>query len=239
MHRPAESSTPQLTGELTNLLDGSLRVEDFVATVVHEAAQPLTAIEMLARALRTAGESIPLEEREQLLQDIENQARFLRDLANWMLRPFARETGKFDDFVMRAAERCGPLAPEHQIVATPNANGVVVTCEPVRLEASIRNLVKNSAANAPAGSEIVIGTSAGPRHVIVSVSDVGSGIPKSEWKRVFRPYTKLEGERSVASGLGLFIAHSFALQHGGFARVAESGPGGTTIELTLSVAAAG
>lgn len=235
MEPPTEAPTPQLTGELTNLLDGTLRVEDFVATVVHEAAQPLIAIEMLARGLRSGGEAIPPEEREQLLQDIENQARFLRNLANWMLRPFARETGGFDDFVMQAAERCRPLAPEHRIVTTPGAMDTLVTCEPVRLEASIRNLVRNSAANAPAGSEISIDTSARSKHAVVSVSDSGSGIPEAEWERIFHPYTKLEGERTAASGLGLFIAHSFAVQHGGFARVAKSGPDGTTIELALSV----
>lgn len=235
MEGQAEAPTPQLTGELTDLLSGALRVEDFVATVVHEAAQPLSAIEMLARALRTSGELIPPEERDKLLLDIENQARFLRELANWMLRPFARETGEFDEFVARAAERCGPLAPEHKVVVTPGAADTVVTCEPVRLEASIRNLVKNSAANAPSGSEIAIATSAGEKHAIVRVSDSGGGIPESEWERIFRPYAKLEGESDASSGLGLFIAHSFALQHGGYARVAESSPGGTTIELALSV----
>jgi signal transduction histidine kinase len=225
--------TPQLATELVDLLDGSLRIEDFVATVVHEAAQPLAAIQVLSSALRTAGDSLSCDQRTEMLIEIESQATFLRDLSNWMLTPFARETIAFDELVERAATRARPLAPDHEVVAELNAPGTHLTCETIRVEASIRNLVKNSAANSPAGSPIRIRTFEQDGLAYVTVCDGGVGIPEAEWERIFHPYAKLQGERTPASGLGLFIVRSCAVQHNGHARVATSGPGGTTMELAL------
>jgi signal transduction histidine kinase len=224
---------PQLAAELTDLLDGSLQIEDFVATVVHEAAQPLTAIQVLSTALRVSGDTIDAEQRTEMLLEIEGQAQYLRDLSHWMLTPFARELVPFDELIERSAARAKPLAPDHVVSVEPSAPGVMVNCESIRVEASIRNLVKNSAANSPDGSAITLRTFARDGLAFVTVCDGGVGIPESEWERIFTPYAKLRGERTTASGLGLFIVRSCAAQHGGHARVAASGPEGTTMELAL------
>jgi signal transduction histidine kinase len=154
-----------------------------------------------------------------------------------MLKPFARESVVFDFLVERAAARCRALAPAHTVSTELGAGDAVVNCETVRVEASIRNLVLNSAANSPAGSEIVVRTFGDGDLACVSVSDRGAGIPENEWERIFHPYAKLRGARAPASGLGLFIVRSCAVQHGGHARVASSGPDGTSMELALRVGA--
>jgi signal transduction histidine kinase len=224
---------PQLATELVDLLDGTLTIQDFVATVVHEAAQPLAAIQVLATALRTAGDSMPADQRTEMLIEIESQAMFLRDLSSWMLTPFGRETVLFDDLVSDAAMHSRPLAPDHSITTAPGADALFVTCETVRVEASIRNLIKNSAANSEPGSEIVVSTLAQDGLAIVRVSDAGVGIPEAEWERIFHPYARLQGERTPASGLGLFIVRSCASTHGGHAKVLTSSSQGTTMELAL------
>ncbi|MFY9264196.1 MAG: ATP-binding protein [Solirubrobacterales bacterium] len=233
MEGSADAPTPQLTSELTRLLDGALRVEDFVATVVHEAMQPLTAIQVLAGAIRQGGDSMPPAERDKLLADIESQARFLQDLTDWMLRPFTRDRVAFDELVAGTVERCRPLAPGHTLVARLECGDTIISCEAVRVEASIRNLVKNSAANSPAGSEIEISTRTTGDHLIVSVKDHGCGIPVARWEDVFRRFNRVESGPSEGSGLGLFVVHSCAIQHGGYARVADSSAAGTTVELAL------
>jgi K+-sensing histidine kinase KdpD len=150
-----------------------------------------------------------------------------------MLTPFGSETVVFDDLVKRAALHSRALAPEHVITTELGAPGTLATCETVRVEASIRNLVKNSAANSAPGSSISISTFARDGMAFVNVSDSGVGIPEAEWERIFQPFVKLQSEREMASGLGLFIVRSCANQHDGHARVAKSGPDGTTMELAL------
>lgn len=223
---------PRLAGELASLLDGSLNIEDFIAAIVHEAAQPLTAIQMLATALRESGESMDPIERDGLLADIEGQARFLHDMSDWMLQPFARELVVFDEMVEQAAKRCQVMASAHEIVSITDAAGLLVNCERVRVEASIRNLVCNAVRHSPNGSRITVGSSRCGENAVVSVSDEGEGIPAAEWDRIFDPYVRLsDGGDGV--GLGLYIVRSCAQRHDGLARVGVSGPEGTTMEFAI------
>ncbi len=223
---------PRLAGELGSLLDGSLDIEDFIAAVVHESNQPLVAIQMLVGALRNAGDSMPAEERARLLDGIDDQARFLSELSNWMLQPFAREIVVFDDLVERAIDRCRVVATDHVLVVSPATDGMLVSCESVRVEACLRNLICNAVRNSPAGSRIAVATSRSGENAVISVCDEGSGIPETEWERIFEPNVRLDPE-SEGSGLGLAIVRSCADRHGGHARVGTSGPAGTMMEFAI------
>jgi CheY-like chemotaxis protein len=68
------------------------------------------------------------------------------------------------------------------------------------------------------------------RHVRVSISDKGIGIPKENLGRIFDPYfsTKQRG-----SGLGLATTHSVVKNHGGFLSVDSQLGLGTTVHVTL------
>lgn len=68
------------------------------------------------------------------------------------------------------------------------------------------------------------------RHVRVSISDKGIGIPKENLGRIFDPYfsTKQRG-----SGLGLATTHSVVKNHGGFLSVDSELGLGTTVHVTL------
>ncbi|MFY9488617.1 MAG: ATP-binding protein [Solirubrobacterales bacterium] len=229
----AQAPSPQLSEELTTLLDGEMRIEDFVATIVHEAAQPLTTIQLLAAAMRGKGQDMPEDVRAGLLTNIEDQARFLQDLSNWMLRPFARDTVIFDDLIASAAENCRALAPDHKLTVTLDSGAVKVDCETVRVEASVRNLVKNAVASSAPGSEIEIATRTDDQYAVLSISDRGHGIPQAEWRKVFIAHHRLADNPAEGEGLGLMIVASCAKQHNGFARVAASSPNGTTIEFAI------
>ena len=63
----------------------------------------------------------------------------------------------------------------------------------------------------------------------IDVHDDGPGIPESDRKRVFQPFTRLDDSRTRASGgygLGLSIVNRIAYWHGGRVRVGESDLGG-------------
>lgn len=230
----ASQPAPQLNGELVRLLDGSLRVEDFVATMVHEAAQPLTAIQVLVTALREQGDRLDAEERDRLLSDIEGQATFLRDLAGWMLDPFTRQTVDFDELVADVVEHCRSLAPNREIVTDFGAGGTRIDCEMIRVEASIRNLVKNAATHSTGSDPIVVSTAGDGEFAVVRVTNTGPTIPEEHWERIFQPYARVcEESEAPGTGLGLFVVNSCAKQHEGHARVASSDASGTTIELAL------
>jgi signal transduction histidine kinase len=74
------------------------------------------------------------------------------------------------------------------------------------------------------------------RQVILEVADTGTGIPPELQRRIFDPFftTKPQG---VGSGLGLPLCHNIVEAHGGTLYVASQPGHGTTIRVTLPVAA--
>jgi len=75
-----------------------------------------------------------------------------------------------------------------------------------------------------------------PDRLTITIRDRGPGIPESEREAVFRPFHRLEGSRSSAtggSGLGLAIARQLAEMHGWHIALAPRTGGGTEAIITL------
>jgi two-component system nitrogen regulation sensor histidine kinase NtrY len=102
------------------------------------------------------------------------------------------------------------------------------------------NLVTNSVASLEEGRRGVISFKseliADLGIVRVEISDNGCGIPEELKDRVLEPYfsTKDEG-----TGLGLAIVNQIVSGHGGYLRLTENHPFGTTVVLELPLSAAG
>ncbi|MCC7017771.1 MAG: HAMP domain-containing protein [Rhodospirillales bacterium] len=73
----------------------------------------------------------------------------------------------------------------------------------------------------------------------VTVDDDGPGVPEAERENVFRPFYRLEGSRSRetgGTGLGLALARSAILAHGGTIALANRPEGGLRVSVTLPAA---
>ncbi|MBM3856003.1 MAG: HAMP domain-containing histidine kinase [Verrucomicrobia bacterium] len=101
------------------------------------------------------------------------------------------------------------------------------------------NLVHNAIKFTPQGGEIrVEGRVSDDRHVEVSVTDSGNGIPTHDIERIFDKFYWSESAPVEArgAGLGLAIAKNLVELHGGTIR-AESTPGhGSRFSFTVPVA---
>jgi PAS domain S-box-containing protein len=117
--------------------------------------------------------------------------------------------------------------------------------DPVRLEAILSEIIKNSIDAMPDGGKLVIETDgvfldheyagqnpgvASGHYVLVSITDSGRGMPQEQLEKVVHPFftTKPYGK-----GLGLATVYGFVRQSGGhFAIYSEIG-NGTTVKLYL------
>ncbi len=125
-----------------------------------------------------------------------------------------------------------------------------VRSDSAHLEAAILNIVLNSRDAMPHGGEITItgeNLEAGSqmirtrdgqeptRHVMITISDIGIGMPPEDVKKAFAPFftTKPVGK---GTGLVLSSAYGFMQQSGGFMRLKSTPKEGTTVSVFLQTA---
>lgn len=107
-------------------------------------------------------------------------------------------------------------------------------CYPGQLNQVFLNLLVNSAQAIPEHGKIHIETNSDDSHILIKISDTGTGITKENLKKIFDPFftTKPVGK---GTGLGLSISFGIIQKHDGTIEV-ESEPGkGTTFTIKLPV----
>jgi two-component system OmpR family sensor kinase len=109
------------------------------------------------------------------------------------------------------------------------------------LRRALVNLVENAIKYTPRGGKVELSLGVGPETAVIDVSDTGIGIEPADAERIFDPFVRLDAARSRdtgGAGLGLAIARSIVVAHGGTLSV-ESRPGsGSRFTIRLPLAPA-
>ncbi len=218
-------------------LKGSL-----VAAVSHELKTPLASMRLLVESLerRIVGDARATEYLGRLLKDVDGLTSLVEDL----LGVHRLEKGKatlrkervplgalLDDVAAEARER----APRELDVEIEGAANVDLQADPDLLRMAVKNLVVNALQhNERTPISIKLRVVDGPV-VAIRVKDNGVGVPSGEETRIFEEFhrARREGRASRGSGLGLTLVARAAAAHGGRARVVETGPSGSTFEITV------
>jgi two-component system, NtrC family, nitrogen regulation sensor histidine kinase NtrY len=111
-----------------------------------------------------------------------------------------------------------------------------IDADAVLLHRAFQNLVLNALDAMPAGGTLTLRTSERSGHVIIEISDSGTGLTPEECSRLFTPYytTKHQG-----TGLGLAIVQSIVSDHHGTIGVSSEEGHGTTFRIELPLRQAG
>jgi signal transduction histidine kinase len=104
-----------------------------------------------------------------------------------------------------------------------------------QIERAISNLLLNACQSArsmgPAAT-VAVTLEAQERQILVNVIDNGPGVPIKIRKSLFEPFVS-EGKQK-GTGLGLTLAHSIALEHGGDVVLLSSRPGETIFQMKVA-----
>lgn len=214
---------------------------DFVANVSHEFKTPLTAIQGFAETLLSGA-----------LEDSSNNRRFVEIIRENSLR-LEQLT---NDLLKLSRIEAGRLQLELQPVAAADViqsclEAARVKCDAKQLALQIEyetdlapmkgdlrslqeileNLIDNAVRYSTPGGRVTIEASAHGSEIVLSVSDTGIGIPKSEQDRIFERFYRTDAARSRESGgtgLGLSIVkHLIEAQGGRIQLESELGRGST------------
>jgi signal transduction histidine kinase len=142
-----------------------------------------------------------------------------------------------DAIARQAAEHLAPeLAAVGSRVSIECAAPVVGRWDPSRLEQVVTNLLTN-AAKFGAGKPIEIRIDRRGDAARLAVTDHGIGIDPARLPRVFERFERAVPSSSYGGlGLGLYIARSIVVAHGGTIDVASEPGAGATFTVTLPLA---
>jgi len=95
---------------------------------------------------------------------------------------------------------------------------VIISADPTKLTAIIRNLVDNALRAAGPSGSVALTLAQRGNSAVLEIADSGPGVPPADRERIFERLVRLDSARSTdsgGSGLGLAIARGYARAHGG------------------------
>jgi signal transduction histidine kinase len=189
---------------------------DFLSRMSHELRSPLNAILGFAQLLEMTA---PRPEQRGWLSHIFNGGQHLLELINEVLDVAKIEAGRLSvtlkpvalqPVIGAAVDLIGPLAAQRRIgitsAATANPEWQVMA-DQQRLKQVLLNLLSNAVKyNVENGRIEILCESSPDGFIRVAVSDTGPGISKENQARLFKPFERLQEEKSYVEGTGLGLS---------------------------------
>jgi signal transduction histidine kinase len=220
----------RLNVEMTQRLREAEAFKSLVlASAGHDLGNRMTMARGGLEVLRTHGDALPPEVREELLERCVAAILGAADILQELLQMTALDKqappdqGIDGDALRRFIAKLGLDHPVD--VAADDA--VRLTAHPVAVERVVENLLKN-ADRYHGGTEPLLVTLSRAEHgTRITVSDRGPGLPPDMVDSLFQPFTQVgtRRDRHGGVGLGLYLARGFTEAVGGVLRY-ESRPGG-------------
>ena len=241
-------------GEAAALLDGvgkrldefalrwlvSQMKDVFLSALSHELRTPLTVLLGNATTLRRHGSRLAEDLRAECVESIVRNAVKLNAMLTDLLDvdrlargvvEARRHVLRLDDLVRSVVDGFDPTAAR---TALDLAECVALVDSP-KVERIVENLLANAAKYAPAGSRITVRLAVDDGTAVLSIDDVGSGVPEELKAAIFEPFRRGGHVRAHApgTGIGLSLVAGFAQLHGGHAWVEDLPAGGASFRVSL------
>jgi len=223
---------------------------DFVANVSHELKTPLALIRLYAETLELG--RVPNQERKgEYYRVINKESRRLTQLINNILDFSRIEAGRKEyrlvpsdiGAVVRDVVESYRFAIEKlgfTLELEPGEDLPELELDPEALSQALINLLNNAIKYSPEHKAITVSVRRELDRVLLSVSDRGMGIPRSEHRRIFEKFYRVETSlvhTTKGSGLGLALVQHITEAHGGHVELSSTPGEGSTFTLSLPVPA--
>jgi signal transduction histidine kinase len=221
---------------------------DFVANVSHELKTPLALIRLYAETLELG--RVPNTERQaEYYRVINKESRRLTQLINNILDFSRIEAGRKEyrlvpsdiGAVVREVVESYRFAIEKLGFTLELELGddlPELELDPEALSQALINLLNNAIKYSPEQKAIMVSVRREHDRVLLSVSDRGMGIPRSEHRRIFEKFYRVETSlvhTTKGSGLGLALVQHITEAHGGHVELSSTPGEGSRFTLSLPV----
>jgi signal transduction histidine kinase/CheY-like chemotaxis protein len=233
---------------LEELRKSDQRKTEFLATLAHELRNPLapirTALDLLSHPGFDAGQTSgyhalirrQVDHMVRLVNDLMEASRITRGKISLRHEPVTIQSVLSD-----AVEQSRPLieGARHRLVIDPSPTPLFVSGDPTRLTQVFCNLLTNAAKFTPMAGRIEVASfhDADKGHVVVTVSDTGTGLAPDALESIFEMFVQLGAPGSGAQGglgIGLTLVKTIVELHGGSVHASSPGMGrGSTFTVRL------
>lgn len=224
---------------------------NLLRTISHDLRTPLTSISGNANNLLYNESCLDAQMRRQIYGDIYDDSMWLIDLVENLLsvtrieegRMQIRQSAELVDEVIREALKHTGQSRTGRTIKVEEEDELILAKMDARLIVQVLiNLIGNAVKYTPQGTDITVQvkkekTENGENsQVIISVCDLGDGIPDDRKERVFDMFYTggdqvADSRRSL--GLGLGLCRSIINAHGGKIWIADNIPHGAVVTFTL------
>lgn len=216
----------------------------FVGGVAHDLRNPLSALRMSAGFIRPGAPLPPEAQLRKLAAIMDRQLEQLNRMIGDFLDIAKLESGQLElrldrsdarRIVRNVIELFDGTSSVHQLKLVLPSDEVSVTCDALRLEQVLTNLVSNAIKYSPKGGDIDV-TVEGLEHVlVVSVTDRGLGIAEKDLPGLFEPFRRVGLSKGSVPGvgLGLYVVNKIVEAHGGTIDVTSTLGRGSTFTVRL------
>lgn len=223
----------------------------FVSSVSHELRTPLTSIMGALGLLKSGIEDPNSNNFKNMLKIAYNNADRLLLLINDILDIEKIESGKMEfkfsevnmnDLIGSCIKQNKGLSDKYQVHFnySNSASLPLVKADKDRIIQVMNNLMSNAAKFEPNGGTIDITTKLENKHILISITDHGTGIPEKFKDKIFQAFTQADvsNTKNIAgTGLGLAISKTIVEHHNGIINFDNKANGHTCFYFTIPVKA--
>ena len=221
---------------------------NLLRTISHDLRTPLTSISGNANNLLYNESCLDAQMRRQIYGDIYDDSMWLIDLVENLLsvtrieegRMQIRQSAELVDEVIREALKHTGQSRTGRTIKVEEEDELILAKMDARLIVQVLiNLIGNAVKYTPQGTDITVQVKKEKTEnsqVIISVCDLGDGIPDDRKERVFDMFYTggdqvADSRRSL--GLGLGLCRSIIKAHGGKIWISDNIPHGAVVTFTL------
>lgn len=220
---------------------------EFVSNASHELKTPLSSMKILIESLLYQ-DGVDEKIYKEFLGDINNEIDRLADVISGLLtlaktdsetEALKIEKILLSELVYKTVNSLKPIAHEKDITLTYTVNNdLEVNCDAVKVMQAVMNLIDNAIKYTEKGGHVWVTLQKSGANAAISIKDDGSGIPESDLPHLFDRFYRVDKARARGtggSGLGLHIARTIALLHGGSIEVQSEEGVGSVFTLYLPI----
>jgi PAS domain S-box-containing protein len=232
--------------DITYLKELDEMKSEFVATVSHDLRAPLTFMRGYATMIPMVGDVSSKQQKyvDKIMLGIEQMTELIDDLLD-LGRIEAgvglmSEPCRLDDIIVTLVDSMRSQAQAKRLALRLDRTEdvTVVIGDASLLRRAISNLVDNAIKYTPQGGEVTVSWETRGNRVLISVTDTGIGIAKTDQARLFEKFSRIKRRETIdikGSGLGLAIVKSVVERHCGRVWVESELGQGSTFHVELPI----